>query len=243
MAMKKGANQVYKELQEAYVLQDQDAGASTTLSAAAAKGANTITVASATGITAGDRFRISDGNLIEEVVVGSAYTTGTSIPLRTPLKRAHDSGAAVVEREKVITGSVTDQGVRVNGEVSETEITSATDGEITTLRTRAKFTASWSVVETDVEHVALAHAIPQDRISGAGTAASPKALFVDYREMGTLINLSVGFTGVRKDGTFHALELWGADLTSSGEVTYNTGSGAPTPLAAKSGSKVYFEWA
>ncbi|MEM4408425.1 MAG: phage tail tube protein, partial [Candidatus Caldarchaeum sp.] len=74
-------------------------GANTTLAAGASAGATSITVASASGIAAGDYLQIGTGTTQEVVQVDSSYTTGTTIPLAstTPLRFSHASGEAVVE--------------------------------------------------------------------------------------------------------------------------------------------------
>jgi hypothetical protein len=72
-------------------------GASTTLSADVAAGASAIVVTSATGIAAGDFLKVGDVAETEIHQVGAGYTTGTTIPLVTPLLYAHDSADPVVE--------------------------------------------------------------------------------------------------------------------------------------------------
>lgn len=72
-------------------------GASTTLGADVAAGATSITVASATGIAAGNFLKIGDAGETEIHEVDAAYVSGTTIPLVGGLLRAHDTGDAVVE--------------------------------------------------------------------------------------------------------------------------------------------------
>lgn len=61
----------------------------TLLASAATAGATSITVLDATGITPGTVMRIWDPGTEEAITVASTYTTGTTIPLASPLKFAH----------------------------------------------------------------------------------------------------------------------------------------------------------
>lgn len=67
----------------------------TTLTAAAAVGAKTITVASASGCAAGDTIRIGTGSAQEDAKIASV--SGTTITLVAGLTKAHASGETVVE--------------------------------------------------------------------------------------------------------------------------------------------------
>lgn len=80
----------------------------TTLAATYPRGSKTITVASATGIVAGMRLRLSgsyasvpptgdsySGDVVEIVEVAGSYVSGTSVPLTAPTVLHHASGSAV----------------------------------------------------------------------------------------------------------------------------------------------------
>ena len=71
-------------------------GLSTTLTADAAAGATSIVLAAATNIADNKFLKVGDAGETEIVKVDPSWTTGTTIPLTTPLIRAHDSGDAVV---------------------------------------------------------------------------------------------------------------------------------------------------
>jgi len=240
--MRNDSGEVIGELDSVSLLQDKSGGASTTLAAAANIGDTTITVASAVGIADGDRLRISAGNLIEEVVVDGA-PVGAVVTVRDALAFAHQNGAAVVEREEIDIGLVTDEGCRVGRDSNETVLRSATHGFVTRLCSYADYLPSWAVHGADLEHIAYSHGIDPGDIAGAGTEASPSRLVVDYKKERSLRNISVALQGTREDGTTHRVEFWGAELTPTGEVTYNTGSGVPTPLSAIAGRKAYYQWA
>lgn len=74
-----------------------DAGfVNTTLAAQASAAATSITVTSGAGIRAGDTLRIYDGASQETVVVGSAYTYGsTTVPITAGLTYTHAAGVAL----------------------------------------------------------------------------------------------------------------------------------------------------
>lgn len=74
------------------------AAVSTTLAAAAAIGATSITVTSATGITAGQALMLDTAANVEYVQVAPSYTTGTTIPLVNALTIAHASAAPAVSQ-------------------------------------------------------------------------------------------------------------------------------------------------
>ena len=71
-------------------------GLTTTLSADVAKGATSITLTAATNIADNKFLKVGDSAETEIVQVDPSWTTGTTIPLTTPLIRAHDSGDPVV---------------------------------------------------------------------------------------------------------------------------------------------------
>lgn len=78
------------------------AGASTTLAAAASIGDTSITVASETGIAAGEFLQIESGDNAETIKVDAGYTTGTSIDIDTVthpngLRQAHANASSVDE--------------------------------------------------------------------------------------------------------------------------------------------------
>lgn len=78
--------------------------AETTLGAGAAKGATSVTVASATGISIGDRIDIAlaDGANIATTTV--ADLSGTTVTLQSALPGAADSGAAVYVTDVTTAG-------------------------------------------------------------------------------------------------------------------------------------------
>ena len=74
-------------------------GLSTTLAADAAAGATSIVLTAATNIADNKFLMVGDATPVDEteiVKVDPAWTAGTTIPLTTPLVRAHDAGDAVV---------------------------------------------------------------------------------------------------------------------------------------------------
>lgn len=234
------SGEVYRDLDEAGYIRDVAAGASTTLSAAVLAGAATFSVVSAVGIIAGDLLRIDSNDKIEEVVVDSV--AANVITPRDVIEFDHTAGMAVVEREKVNTGDVTDQGVAVQTTESSNTLNSSTKkGKILRLVSNAEHTFGWSVHNHSLENVAIAHGIPETRITG-GTGGKPKRLVVSHKALSTLKNVSVYFIGTREDGKKVELQGWGADLSGNSTNTYNTGTGVPVQIQASVSAKVYLEF-
>jgi hypothetical protein len=71
-------------------------GLDTTLTADAAAGATSIVLTAATNIADNKFLKVGDAGETEIVKVDPSWTAGTTIPLTTPLIRAHDAGDAVV---------------------------------------------------------------------------------------------------------------------------------------------------
>lgn len=74
------------------------AAVGTTLNGAVTAGATSIVVTSATGITANQTLQLDTGTPAEYIKVGSGYTSGTTIPLATPLANNHSSLVAIVSQ-------------------------------------------------------------------------------------------------------------------------------------------------
>ena len=78
-----------------------DSGASTTLAAAVNPGAASISVASGTGIAAGEILRVGTSQNMEFVKVDGSYTSGTTVPLdaNTKINYRHEAGEDVKETD------------------------------------------------------------------------------------------------------------------------------------------------
>lgn len=243
MARANTNTEVFNQLEEAGYIRDKSGGASTTLSAATAVGAVSITVASATGIAVGDLIRIGTGNLLEENIVGSTYTTGTTIPLAMPAVYAHAIGEACVEREKVDTGEVTTEGVKVSTTPNFTDVkTATTRGTYVRLLTDADFQFNWSVVNMSLDNAATAHGIAETAITGAGTTISPYRLAITTQSLMALQNVSVYMVGTLYNGRRHELQGWNADLTPTGDRMFTSGQGSPIAFAANVRAVVELEY-
>src|SRR4051794_6801293 len=75
-------------------------GASTTLAAAAARGATNVKLTAVTGLTVGDAILIGTGTSAQRRVlttVGTLGAGGTGVDFATPLTKAVANGATVVE--------------------------------------------------------------------------------------------------------------------------------------------------
>lgn len=86
----------------------------TTLTAAAAAGAGTLTVAAITNFAVSEWIRIGSGETAELIQIhASTAPTGSTITLATTTRMAHAIGEAVVEVQLYDLGPATDQGVTV----------------------------------------------------------------------------------------------------------------------------------
>ena len=91
----------YKIEQVNGVTPSDDSGASTTLASAVNPGATSISVASGTGIAAGEILRVGNTQNMEFVKVDSSYVSGTTVPLdtNTKINYRHESGEDVKETD------------------------------------------------------------------------------------------------------------------------------------------------
>ncbi|HEY4100093.1 MAG TPA: hypothetical protein VGM20_04355 [Gemmatimonadales bacterium] len=195
-------------------LDKASAPATTTLTAAAAKGATTFSVTSATGITAGKTFRIGEGENIERVTIQSVASLVIT-PTR-PLMRNHDNAQPVVEMTVYDLGrigsagtfSVSDNGTDVTVEdrrLVYDRLLGTADIELAT-----------ALVGLTAHTLAAALGIPPANVAGSGTHSAPWAVQTDGTEIGTIVNQVIIIQGTTVDGSPITIELWGADTDYTG---------------------------
>lgn len=190
------------------MFRDTPAGNATTVAAANAAGAATVTVASATGIAAGKSFRYGSGELIERVEVASV--AALVVTLVKPLARDHAAADAFVEQTGYNLGAV-------KGAITPTQATTVTD--VTSALQRLVFqrvegfetiTIDATVHGFTLENFAVAMGIPLPNITGNGLAlATPKVLASDMNDIDTVDNVCLLATYVLQDGTIKTQEFWG----------------------------------
>jgi hypothetical protein len=234
----KGTNEeVFANLTEAGYIDDASGGVSTTLSAAAAKGATTITLTAATGALAGDMIRIGSGNQLEEAVILSIASMVAT--LETPTARAHPIGTAVVERKKVVTGEVSEQGVSRKSTSSRTAVKVATSTLVYKyLLLGMDHSLEWMTVNHNLENIAAGAGMPEAAItSGTGV----RRLVLDGSGYLSVQNRSLYFIGARADGTVVEIQAWDVDMDPGSDATYQTGKESPVKLSGNARSIVVIE--
>ncbi len=223
-------NKLMRRLQALYVFRDKSGGASTTVALAAAAGASTFTVVSATGITAGKSLRIDDGENIERVEVASV--AALVVTLVKPLLRAHAAGFAVVEQTGYDLGDV-------KGSINFTQATETQD--VVSAMRRLVFTklqgfqtmsAETLVYGLTPENLAVALGIPLTSVVGTGASiTSPKTLTTDFNDVDSENNVCLVFTFVQQDGSIKTREAWGCAADYTGyAIELGIGKDAAVPL-------------
>lgn len=204
--------EVWAGVTEFGAIRDVDAGASTTLSAAAAAGVKVLPVSDdLTGtLQAGDYVRVGRDNLLEVHVVDSL--TVTDITLETELVRDHDAAEPVVEQELVNWGAVADDGVNVDHSGTQTEINAVTQADAyVTLLQNVLATISCNLLNYSPENIAATLGIPESEITGTGAAGDPFQIFQSGDTIATVQNTSLYCRGFRRDNSTY--EIIGFDAT------------------------------
>lgn len=220
---------------------------STTLSAAAAAGATTLTVAAITNFAVGEPIRVGSGENTEYVRVhNSTAPTGTTITLEasTPLRYAHAIGDAVVELVSTDPGHIEDGGVTLDLSGSVEDVNAATQrmlfGQLTGFLDIA---FSFGLLGYNVENIALALGMLETRVLGAGTVADPRTLTVDASQILEQTDIALQFLGARKDGASVRITAMACELDPSIQFTMARGSKLAIPVKGNStGGLLYETW-
>jgi hypothetical protein len=228
-------------LRPAQVLEhvDDPAKTATTLTAVAAKGASSLTVASITGITNGATIRVGAGETCEWNKVNGA-PSGNTVNLTWPTGRAHAIGEQAIPGITYDFGDPTDDGVTVTVDLNSQDVFTATKRTAyTILKDYASVSADWMIPNWALPQMASALGTKQSRITGAGTTASPFQLLVDGTQVGEDINRGVVIAGKLVDGSDLVLELHGVDKDYSGfKTTLKQGALASIPNKAIANSQL-----
>lgn len=210
---------------------DKSAGASTTITAAAAAGDSTITVASATGITTGKSLRIGEDEDIERVEVASV--SSLTVTLVKPLVRAHASAEPVVEQSLYSIRGLKG-GIKTNHAKESTDEFSSTQRLVyTKLSGFQTFGVEFTMEGFTIAYICLALGIPLSRIFGAGSSISaPSRLATDLNDTDSEQNVCIIATYVLQDGTIVVEEFWGCAADYSA-FSVQLGIGQPGAIPAK----------
>lgn len=211
-------NNVIKQLSKVFlVLDNTGTFGSTTLSAAAAVGATSLTVTAITNFASGDLIRVGAGEEMELAQITGA-PSGNTINLVSPgLVYAHAIGEAVVEQTAFDLGDIEAGGVGISFAGESTDIQVATKRlAFTTLRGFLEASVEFSLPTFTLPNLAIAAGILQSTIRGVGTAADPTELTTDGQEFAGVANASIVAVGTKYDGTYIRAELWGVDFDYTG---------------------------
>lgn len=203
----------------------------TTLTAAAAKGATTLTVTAIINFADAD-FILIGTNEGQEVAQISGAPAGVTITLRSPLALAHANAETVKEATKTKLGDLTDDGVDTTLAEGDFNAIMAANrrppagylpGHIAQL-------LEFAIEHLNLENIAAALGIPEANVTGSGTAAAPTTLNILPDDFATASEAAWYFSGVRKDGTNVEVQAWGVEVDPTGIGAIKFARGAPAPV-------------
>lgn len=241
-------SEVFARLDEAGYIRDVDAGASTTLSndVTGDSSTKTLEVGDASGFEVDDLVRIETGTRMEVQKVNAIDTAASpqTITLDSQVAYDHASGDAVVEQEKVVLGDVTDDGVTEDVTADRNEITVATRSSVyTRLINQVDARIEFSVQNLNVENYLISVGITDANVTGTGGVDDKNQAVRDGAEViSGLSDISIYFMGTMDDGDTVEVQGWNALIDPNVTSTYDTGSGAPVPIAADVSTLVTKIW-
>lgn len=242
-------SELWSHITSVSALRDQPTSpGSTTLSAAAAAGATSLTVAAITNFAVTEPIRVGRGEETEYVRIHpSTAPSGSTITLdpSTPLRYAHAVGDPVVELVATDVGHVADGGLDLELAGSIEDVNAATQrmlfGQLTGF---LDIMASFGLLGYNVENIAFALGLSEaTRVLGAGTAGDPRTLTVDMTNTLEVNDIALQFLGARKDGTSVRITAMACELDPSLQFTMQRGSKLILPIKANStGGLLYETW-
>jgi hypothetical protein len=219
-------------------------GGSTTLSAVAAAGATSFTIAAATNFAIGDDIRVGTGETMEMVRISNLVST-TVTPAK-PLKFDHASGEAVVELSAISLGVPEADGVKLQIPAEATDVFNAIQRTAYgTLVGYVDLGLSWRFMAITADVIAYALGLPRSAVIGNGTAAAqtgtagPRMFTTDGLLMGALANSCVVAAGRLQDGSYVRAEFYNVSFNPTQlTTTFSRGQLATVPvtLMASSGA-------
>jgi hypothetical protein len=219
---------------------------STSLTAAAAAGAVSLTVAAITNFAVGQTIRVGAGETAEFVRIhGSTAPVGTTITLdnATPLQFAHAIGDATVQQALTDPGHIDDGGLTISFRGNVDDVNSAVQRMLFAQQTGyLDIAIAFGLLGYNVENLALAHGMLESNILGAGTTAQPRVLRMDASKFGEQLDAGWVFTGARKDGKTVRITAMGCEMDLAGlSFQLARGSKLALPVKAKVFAGVLYE--
>jgi len=228
MAAKK--NKLLRRPSSFTLFRDKPAGAATTLSVAAARGAATFTVSNAAGIAAGTVLRLGEGDEIERIdVTGVA---GNVVTPAKPLLYAHAAADPAVEQIGYDLGDL-DGGVEKTHAAEMAEIDSGNRRlRYDKIPGFQQFGVAVKVHGRTIANLCLALGIPLTRIFGTGvSAAQAQSLATDFNDVDSVDHQTIVATYVLMDGTVRTEEFMGVAVDASGLTTrFAIGDAGSVPM-------------
>lgn len=207
---------------------------STLLTAAAAVGAGTLTVAAITNFGVSEFIRVGAGENQELVQIHtSTAPASTTITLNTNLRLAHAIGEPVVEMQLYDQGPATDAGatVRFRGD-SSSQFVWDQRLPYTKLNGFVSIEAEWTFPTQSLHSWIAATGAAVAKVVGSGTQASPTQYATDGTDFGAVGETVVIIQGVLFDNTNVVFYLFGAGADYTG-ISLQLSRGRLAGLSAK----------
>lgn len=234
-------NFVFRLVQQLLQHVDDPATAATTLTAAAAIGATTVTVASIAGLNNGDTFRVGSAEDTEVNKINGA-PSGSTVTLLYPLAQPHAIGASARRQITYDRGDPTEDGISVSVETDTTDVPVATRRTVfTRLDGFARAFLEGAFPAFTLSNFAAALGMLASKVTGAGTQASPYQVTTDGTDFGEDINASWTIYGILVDGSGLTVELHGVDMDHTAvKAKLARGQLGSIPFKGKAASQVIF---
>lgn len=234
-------NFAFRQILQFITHHDDPATAATALTANAAVGATSVTVASITGLVNGDTFRVGSGNDVELNRVSGTPSAG-NVPLAFPLIKAHVIGEFARRQISYDRGDLDESGVKVTVESDTVDVNPSTRRLVLTRLdgyVRAFFEGAFPTFT--IQNLICALQMLISRMTGAFTQASPNQLTFDGSAFGEDVNCSASVYGILVDGSAMLIELHGYDADQSVvKTTLKRGELASVPFKFKLASQICF---
>lgn len=248
MARLNRKSELWSHLTQVLAIRDQTSSpGNTTLSAAAAAGATSLTVNAITNFAVGEPIRVGRGEEQEYVRIhGSTAPTGSTITLEasTPLRYAHAIGDPVYECVATDVGHIEDGGVTLDLNGTVEDVNSAIQrmlfGQLTGFLDIA---FSFGLLGFNVENLAFALGMLESRVLGTGGPTAPRTLTVDFSRALEVNDIALQFLGATKEGKTVRITAMACELDPSIKFTYARGSKLAIPVKGNStGGLLYETW-
>lgn len=208
-------NSVFKALSRAIIHRDKTGTFfSTTLAAAAAAGAGTISTVGNTNGAIGDTIRIGpEVNRITNIAGAGPYT----ITLAFPLTFAYAIGETVREMTSFDFGDIEAAGASVRVQGESTDVLVSTQRLVySILNGYQDFGVEFAFPNLSLHSFPIMLGMLGSVVSGSGTVALPTHFATDGNQFAGEANVAATFEGVLMDGTVAYVEMWGCDVDYSG---------------------------